>query len=313
MLWISVADTPHKQEQGLMFVKEMESDAGMLFKFPQAKKLAFWGMNTYIPLDIAFVNSNNEIVDIKEIKPFNMSSVACDKECPMAIEANLDYFSSNGIKVGDTIEVKNCPYDGDFIVFNKKAIKQAQQSQTEEITVEEAEQLPYEQDDISLDSENEYDREQAWQMLQEQEQMLANDNAGIDSDYEDLETVYEDSVQFADDDLDEGFDGDFVEQGDEKPEMPMEGEFPEFGNAMNAIVWADNNNQSIWIDYETKSGRNIQRNIEPHGLFIPGTGNLVVVAFDETVNGIRAFIVNKINDFQFLGRSFNDKFVFTPN
>ena len=43
-----------------------------------------------------------------------------------------------------------------------------------------------------------------------------------------------------------------------------------------------------------------------------GTGNIIAVTFDKTVNDIRAFIINEIEDFQFLGRTFKDKFTFSP-
>ena len=104
-LRIEIADTPHKQQQGLMFRKKLEDDAGMLFKFNNPQKLKFWGVNTYIPLDIAFISPNNTISKISHIKPLSNKIVYSDEDCHIAIEANLDYFKKNKIKIGDKIDL----------------------------------------------------------------------------------------------------------------------------------------------------------------------------------------------------------------
>jgi uncharacterized membrane protein (UPF0127 family) len=46
-------------------------DKGMLFVFYEEDNYEFWMKNTYIPLDIIWINSENEIVDI-------VSLSACD-------------------------------------------------------------------------------------------------------------------------------------------------------------------------------------------------------------------------------------------
>ena len=113
ILVVEIAETPSQHETGLMFRGSLEEDAGMLFKFNGSKMLNFWGMNTYIPLDIAFLN-NNRIVKIGRIKPFSMRSVSSDVPCSIAIEANEDFFSSRDISVGDIVKI-----DGNTAVFQK--------------------------------------------------------------------------------------------------------------------------------------------------------------------------------------------------
>lgn len=326
MLWVNVADTPHKLAQGLMFVKEMSDDTGMLFKFQRPQKLSFWGQNTYIPLDIAFVNSDGVIVDIKEIEPHSLKAVASDKECCMAIEANIDYFSKNNIRIGDKVEIKEDPYDGTFVSFS--TIKTAGISETRPITVEDAQNLPYDEDQVSLqqEPEDEYSLEQqqeeAWDFLQQQEQTLGEENDPYAESPIDPNKIYtpSDLMSVEDEDEEEEFryqrltEHGFVDidEDEQKPEAP-EGEYPQFSDPMDLMVWADEQNQVVWIDYDTKSGVNIKRIVEPHGIYISEKGNINVATFDETVNDIRAFIIKRINDFQILGRTFNDKFMFSPN
>jgi len=117
VLYIEVASTPYEHQQGLMFRKHLPKHAGMLFKFPQSRKLQFWGMNTFIPLDIAFISNDNKITKIGRIKPYDLTAVASDEECCMALEANDGYFGSNGIKVGDVIRIER-EDNTDIIVFN---------------------------------------------------------------------------------------------------------------------------------------------------------------------------------------------------
>lgn len=118
MLKVEIADTPHKLEKGLMFRKDLEDDSGMLFKFQSPQILRFWGMNTYIPLDIAFVTPEGKIAKIGVIKPFSLKGVTSETNCHLAVEANLGWFASQGIKVGDTVFIKKTE-DGAILKFQK--------------------------------------------------------------------------------------------------------------------------------------------------------------------------------------------------
>ena len=107
-----VAETAHQLEKGLMFRKELDPKGGMLFKFHRPYKLSFWGMNTYIPLDIAFIKEADGklIIDsIEKIKPMSLSTVKSQDDCCMALEANIDYFHHNGIKVGHVVNIEKHP------------------------------------------------------------------------------------------------------------------------------------------------------------------------------------------------------------
>ena len=48
------ADTPKREEQGLMFIREMDEHTGMLFMFPENHRVSMWMKNTYISLDLLF-------------------------------------------------------------------------------------------------------------------------------------------------------------------------------------------------------------------------------------------------------------------
>ena len=117
-LKVEIADDSSSREMGLMYRKSLAEDSGMLFSFKYPTKMSFWGRNTYIPLDIAFVNEHNEIVEIKEVVPMSTKPVSCNHPCRHAVEANFNFFNNNKISVGDKINI-----DGDIITF-KSNIKE---------------------------------------------------------------------------------------------------------------------------------------------------------------------------------------------
>ena len=109
-LKVDIADTPSQQQRGLMYRTKLGEDEGMLFKFSRPQNLKFWGVNTYIPLAIAFISPEKEIVKISNISPCSDKCVDSEKDCNMAIEANYDFFKKNNINIGSKIEVINEDY-----------------------------------------------------------------------------------------------------------------------------------------------------------------------------------------------------------
>jgi len=102
-LFINLADTHSKREKGLMHVKKMSHNQGMLFKFPYHENLHFWMKNTYIPLDIAFLDDDGRIFQIEEMVPLSTKSVSSHYPCRYALEVNKGWFKKNDVKVGGLI------------------------------------------------------------------------------------------------------------------------------------------------------------------------------------------------------------------
>ncbi len=102
---IEIADNDQKTAQGLMYRSSMPRNAGMLFLMPREEIQGFWMRNTYIPLDIIFVNSNKEIVTIHaNTTPMKENSYISTEPALYVVEVNAGYCKKNNIKEGDKID-----------------------------------------------------------------------------------------------------------------------------------------------------------------------------------------------------------------
>jgi len=101
---IEIADNDNKRTTGLMDRLEMKENRGMLFLFPYETIQSFWMHNTVIPLDMIFVNRENEIVTIlKDTVPFDDGHYVSTAPASIVIEVNAGYTDRHGVKVGDKI------------------------------------------------------------------------------------------------------------------------------------------------------------------------------------------------------------------
>lgn len=104
-----VADTPQKTEKGLMFVKRLPENEGMLFLFEQEQDLHFWMKNTLIDLDIIFLDEKGRITSIAERMPHTYTYTP-DHEVPFAhgygryvLETAAGTAQTHGLKTGDVL------------------------------------------------------------------------------------------------------------------------------------------------------------------------------------------------------------------
>jgi len=74
-VWL--ADSPGRQAQGLMFVRSLPAMRGMLFVHESPKPISMWMKNTYIPLDMVFIDGQGRIQQIVEqTKPHSLAIIA---------------------------------------------------------------------------------------------------------------------------------------------------------------------------------------------------------------------------------------------
>jgi uncharacterized membrane protein (UPF0127 family) len=100
-----VAQTEAERAEGLMYRESLEENAGMLFIFPQSSVRSFWMENTYIPLDIAFMDVSFRIVDIQQMEPMTTDLHMSRAAAMYALEVNQGWFEAHGVRIGDVAEV----------------------------------------------------------------------------------------------------------------------------------------------------------------------------------------------------------------
>jgi uncharacterized membrane protein (UPF0127 family) len=101
---VEVATTPAQMEQGLMFRRSMAADAGMIFDFKTPTQAAMWMKNTFIPLDMLFVDQQGHIVNIHErAVPQSLDTISAAAPVRAVIELNGGTAEHLGIHSGDRI------------------------------------------------------------------------------------------------------------------------------------------------------------------------------------------------------------------
>ena len=108
-LYIEIADTPIRQERGLMNRTTMAEDQGMIFVFPEATTVSFWMHDTLLPLSIAFIDANRRIVDLQDMQPLDETLHSSAQPYVYALEVNQGYFRRHNIAVGDMVGLPPFP------------------------------------------------------------------------------------------------------------------------------------------------------------------------------------------------------------
>ena len=104
---VEIADDDAERARGLMHRTALAEDRGMLFDFEGEQELSFWMRNTFIPLSIAFMDSEGRIVDIQDMKPLDDDPPSYESAEPAqyALEVNQGFFEERGVEVGDRAEL----------------------------------------------------------------------------------------------------------------------------------------------------------------------------------------------------------------
>ena len=101
---VEFASNDAERAQGLMDRKSMTDTQGMLFIFPAAQEQSFWMKNTYISLDIIYLDDHKEIVSVqKYTTPLSEESLPSFKRAQYVLEVNAGFCDKYHIAYGDKI------------------------------------------------------------------------------------------------------------------------------------------------------------------------------------------------------------------
>lgn len=100
-----IARTAEERERGLMFRESVPDGTGMLFVFPQAEIQGIWMKDTYVPLDVAFLNAQFRILSIEQLEPLDLTPRWSQGPVLFALEVRQGWFADHHVSVGDRAEI----------------------------------------------------------------------------------------------------------------------------------------------------------------------------------------------------------------
>jgi uncharacterized membrane protein (UPF0127 family) len=104
ILQVEVMHSEQERERGLMFRKYLPKDRGMLFDFPVEEPIMMWMKNTYIPLDMVFMDHDGRVVGIaRNAEPLSETIIPSGAPAAGVLEINGGEADTLGIKTGDVV------------------------------------------------------------------------------------------------------------------------------------------------------------------------------------------------------------------
>jgi len=107
-----VASTPWQKARGLMHVRSLEPDRGMLFLLGHPEYASFWMRDTYISLDLLFIDEHGRIVNIIErAEPLTTTPRLSTAPVTHVLEILAGTSERLGIRAGHRVEIGEPPAD----------------------------------------------------------------------------------------------------------------------------------------------------------------------------------------------------------
>ena len=99
---VKEAHTEEEKRKGLQGITELPKNEGMLFFFDEPQEVSIWMQNTLIPLDIIFIDEDNEVIKVVQGIPNNETPIVV-QDTLYVLEVNVN----SGIKEGDELEIED--------------------------------------------------------------------------------------------------------------------------------------------------------------------------------------------------------------
>ena len=106
---VKIASSNDEIKKGLMFVKKLPENEGMLFDLRKRKNsiVGMWMKNTFIELDMLFIACDLKVVHIhKRAKPHSLDIIKSSKPFCYVVEINGGMSDKHNFCVGDKVSIK---------------------------------------------------------------------------------------------------------------------------------------------------------------------------------------------------------------
>ena len=104
LLSIWVVHSAKEKARGLMYVRNMPEQSGMLFVYTESDQRSMWMKNTYIPLDIIFIKNSETISSIaRNTEPLSLKNIRSIEPVNYVLEINAGMTKKMGIVPNDKV------------------------------------------------------------------------------------------------------------------------------------------------------------------------------------------------------------------
>ena len=104
LLSIWVVHSTKEKARGLMYVRNMPEQSGMLFVYTESDQRSMWMKNTYIPLDIIFIKNSETISSIaRDTEPLSLKNIRSIEPVNYVLEINAGMTKKMGIVPNDKV------------------------------------------------------------------------------------------------------------------------------------------------------------------------------------------------------------------
>jgi len=110
---VDLAIEDEERALGLMYRDVLPADRGMIFIFESDERWPFWMKNTFIPLDLIWIDASGTVVEVRAgAKPCRADP--CPSYTPLrpgraVLEVNAGFAAAHGIAAGEVIRCEGVP------------------------------------------------------------------------------------------------------------------------------------------------------------------------------------------------------------
>jgi uncharacterized membrane protein (UPF0127 family) len=102
---LEVARSDAEKARGLMHRRSLGAREGMLFVYDADEHMSFWMKDTTIPLTLAFLSRDGQILQIAEMKPLSLKPLTSQWAARYVLELPRGTLERLGVRVGERIEL----------------------------------------------------------------------------------------------------------------------------------------------------------------------------------------------------------------
>ena len=104
-LTVWIAATPAHRAQGLMWIRDLPDDTGMLFLYGRPQPVSMWMKNTVIPLDMLFIRADGRVVRVVErTEPLSLATIASGEDVTGVLELEAGEAARLGLRPGVIVQ-----------------------------------------------------------------------------------------------------------------------------------------------------------------------------------------------------------------